>query len=368
MTAQILAIATAHPTHQADLAFSTHCAQSMSCEDETQANKLAKLYRRTGVDTRGSVLVEKGDAGELTQSFYPPLVDGDDRGPTMETRNDRFAAEAPALATQAGQRAIDASGVKPSEITHVVTVTCTGFNAPGIDVQLIERLNLPVTTQRVQVGFMGCHGLINAMRTARGLVAVEPEAVVLIVCIELCSLHYQYGYDAQRIVSGSLFADGSAGLIVAGAESSNRDGHSDPIGEILTVGSCLIPDSQDAMTWRIGDNGFIMTLEASVPGFIEANLRGFMEPWLAKAGLTLDQIGGWAVHPGGVRILQSVEVALGLEPDALDISREVLREHGNMSSATLGFVLQKFTQRRVPGPWLMLGFGPGLEIEVAVVR
>ena len=354
MTAQILSIATAQPTHKADLAFSTHCAQSMSCEDESQAVKLAKLYRRTGVDTRGSVLVEKGDAGELTQSFYPPMQDGGDRGPTMATRNERFAEEAPALACRAGQGALDGSGISPDDVTHVVTVTCTGFT-------------LPITTQRIQVGFMGCHGLVNALRTARGLVAADSDAVVLIVCIELCSLHYQYGYDAQRIVSGSLFADGSAGLIVAG-DDCPASGVDSPLGEIVSVGSCLIRDSHDAMTWRIGDNGFIMTLEASVPGFIETNLREFLVPWLAKSGLDLDSIGGWAVHPGGVRILQSVETALELPSDALDVSREVLREHGNMSSATLGFVLQKFQQRNVPGPWLMLGFGPGLEIEVAVVR
>lgn len=367
MTAQILSIATAQPTHKADLAFSTHCAQSMSCEDESQAVKLAKLYRRTGVDTRGSVLVEKGDAGELTQSFYPPMQDGCDRGPTMATRNERFAEEAPALACRAGQGALDGSGISPDDVTHVVTVTCTGFTAPGIDVQLIDKLGLPITTQRIQVGFMGCHGLVNALRTARGLVAADSDAVVLIVCIELCSLHYQYGYDAQRIVSGSLFADGSAGLIVAGDDcpASSVD---TPLGEIVSVGSCLIRDSHDAMTWRIGDNGFIMTLEASVPGFIETNLREFLVPWLAKSGLDLDSIGGWAVHPGGVRILQSVETALELPSGSLDVSREVLREHGNMSSATLGFVLQKFQQRNVPGPWLMLGFGPGLEIEVAVVR
>ena len=365
MTARLISIASAFPDHQADVAMATRHAQMCSCESDEQATKVAKLYRRTGVRSRGSVLIEAVVDGLAVQSFYPSLQSEEPLGPTMKERNERFAQEAPRLACQAASRALENGGVDPSQITHVVTVTCTGFTAPGLDIALIQELGLPATTQRVAVGFMGCHGLINGLRAARGLVAAEPQARVLVASVELCSLHYQYGYDTQRIVSGSLFADGAAGLVITGDDSAAE---TDPIGGVTATGSCLIPDSTEAMTWRIGDHGFLMTLEASVPGYIERHLKSYLVDWLAQYGHTISSIGGWAVHPGGIRILQAVETALDLPEDALDISRDVLRDHGNMSSATLGAVLGRFLQHEVPKPWLMLGFGPGLEIEVALIE
>ncbi|MCM2373402.1 type III polyketide synthase [Aporhodopirellula aestuarii] len=364
--ARIFSVASALPPLQASLEMSTFHAQRMSCRSDDEAGKVAKLYRRTGVDSRGSVLLEEPTAGELTQTFYPPMQD-DPQGPSTQDRNDRFAADAPPLACRAAAEAIRKSGCEATQVTHLVTVTCTGFNAPGVDIELIEQLGLPATTQRIQIGFMGCHALINAMRTARGLVAADPEACVLICCVELCSLHYQYGYDVQRIVSGALFADGAAALIVVGADCQPA-ADTTPIASIAATGSYLIPNSRDAMTWTIGDHGFRMTLEACVPGLVESNLKEYLQGWLAKNNETFDSIGGWAVHPGGVRILQAVETAIDLDPAKLDVSRSVLREHGNMSSATLGVVLERFESTGVPRPWLILGFGPGLEVEVALVR
>ncbi|EMI41184.1 type III polyketide synthase [Rhodopirellula sp. SWK7] len=364
--ARILSVASAFPRHLASLEMSTFHAQRMSCRDDGEAEKVAKLYRRTGVDTRGSVLLEEPDSGDVTQTFYPPMKTDPD-GPTTKERNERFVRDAPPLACQAAGEAIRKSGCSAGQITHVITVTCTGFNAPGVDIELIGQLGLPATTQRIQIGFMGCHALINAMRTARGLVAADADACVLICSVELCSLHYQYGYDVQRIVSGALFADGAAAMIVAGSEFVSAD-ESAALGTIAATGSYLIPDSRDAMTWSIGDYGFQMTLEASVPGFVERNLPAYLEEWLGVQGETFESIGGWAVHPGGVRILQAVQTAIDLDATQLDVSRRVLREHGNMSSATLGVVLEEFERIGVPRPWLMLGFGPGLEVEVALVR
>lgn len=338
----------------------------MSCRTEREASTVEKLHRRTGVETRGSVILEEQSPGIVTQSFYNALS-VDDHGPSTRIRNDRFAVEAPRLAHTAASRAIELAGCRAEQITHLVTVTCTGFHAPGIDIDLIEQLGLPATTQRIQVGFMGCHALINAFRTARGLVAADPAACVLVASVELCSLHYQYGYDAQRIVSGSLFADGAAGAIVVGSQFPTRVAR-DATPAIAATGSCLIPDSRDAMSWIIGDHGFEMTLRSSVPVLIETHLAGFLKPWLAERGLSVDTIGGWAVHPGGVRIVDAVQKSLDLPVESLSISLEILRRHGNMSSATLGFVLEEFVRSNVPRPWLMLGFGPGLEIEVALVR
>ncbi|MEM6366022.1 MAG: type III polyketide synthase, partial [Planctomycetota bacterium] len=279
--AAIMSVATAFPNHDADLDYATSAATAISCENETQARKLGKLYRRTGVQRRGSVLLDRDADGQLSQSFYPPLTQ-EAGNPTMQTRNERFAIEAPRLASQASSKALAEGSIKSEEITHIVTVTCTGFYAPGLDVALIKQLNLPATTQRLALGFMGCHGLINGVRAAEGLLAANPDASVLIASVELCSLHYQYGYDPQSIVSGSIFADGAASMVLSGPANEPSTGFP-PSMAVLATGSCLLAESEDAMTWRIGDHGFRMTLDAAVPALIESNLADFLLPWLAKA-------------------------------------------------------------------------------------
>ena len=325
---------------------------------------VSALYRRTGIAHRGSVLLEEDPGSHLVNDFYPPAESLADRGPTTKSRNDRYGSEAPILAEDASAQALRCSHVGADEITHLVTVSCTGFNSPGIDIALIDQLGLPATTERIQVGFMGCHGAINGLRAARGLVADSDHAKVLLCCVELCSLHYQYGLDSDQIVSNALFADGAAAVVMG---SGGSNGVVRP-GALQGTGSCLVPQSRDAMTWRIGDNGYEMTLSAQVPSLIEQHLESFLSHWLARHGESIESIGGWAVHPGGSRILSAAESALQLPPDALAVSRSVLADHGNMSSATMQFILDRFASLDQPKPWLMLGFGPGLEIEVALIR
>ncbi|MGB7329285.1 MAG: type III polyketide synthase [Rubripirellula sp.] len=362
------------PRFRAGHRASANFADKMSCTTASQSRKVAALYRRTGIEHRGSVLLEENHDLEIVNEFYPPLASPEDRGPTTQQRSDRYALEAPQLATQASLKALESSGTTADQITHLVTVSCTGFSAPGVDIELIDRLGLPPTTQRVQVGFMGCHGAINGLRAASGLVAASPDANVLMCSVELCSLHYQYGYDPDRIVSGALFADGSAAVVLnrANTDATLSDVPNDSgfgsIGSVAATGSYLVADSRDAMTWLIGDSGFEMTLSAKVPGLIEKHLNSFMADWLAEQGETIDSIQGWAVHPGGSRILTAAETALKLDADALSVSRRVLSDHGNMSSATMLFILQRFAEQGRPKPWVMLGFGPGLEIEVALIR
>ncbi len=362
--ASILGIGTSVPKFRVDHRTSAKFAEQTSCVDASQSRKVNALYRRTGIEHRGSVLLEEDPGNHLVNDFYPPAVSPDDRGPSTKSRNDRYGAEAPALAAEAASEALRRSRIAAEEITHLVTISCTGFNAPGIDIALIDQLGLPATTERIQVGFMGCHGAINGLRAARGLVAVSDRAKVLMSSIELCSLHYQYGLNSDQIVSNALFADGSA-AIVMGAGGPNAEGGP---GTLQATGSCLVPESRDAMTWRIGDNGYEMTLSAQVPSLIEQHLESYLSHWLAEQGESIESIGGWAVHPGGARILSAVESALRLQPEALAVSRAVLADHGNMSSATMLFILDRFASLGQPKPWLMLGFGPGLEIEVALIR
>ena len=386
--ARLIGLATATPPGIIDrqtalamaISLSTHVGgvpQSLA----TQQKVVRRLYHRGGVSTRASVLVNPdnptGSAGQLLSEFYPPTTGPEDRGPTTWTRMRRFEIDAPPLAMRAVRRALADAGIDGSQITHLVTVTCTGFWAPGLDVTLIRQLSLPADCERVQVGFMGCHGAINGMRTAAAIAESNPRAVVLLVCVELCSLHYQYGFQTDRLVSGSLFADGAAAAVITGGNlplSSAPDASpaTDALptratGRIVATGSWLIGDTEDWMTWTIGDHGFEMTLSNRVPSIIRAQLRPFLERWLAGSGRTMDQIGGWCVHPGGPRILQSVQEACGLSDEKLVASRTVLREHGNMSSATMLFILERFRRAQLAGPYLMLGFGPGLEIEVALI-
>ena len=359
--ASILGIGTAIPKFRVDNQTSADFAERTSFVDPSHSRRVKALYRRSGIEHRGSVLLAEDDASDLVNEFYPPALSKLDRGPSTALRSERYAAEAPALGFAACQKALKESGILAEQITHLVTVSCTGFSAPGIDIALIDQLKLPITTERVQVGFMGCHGAINGIRAARGLVDSE-DARVLLCSVELCSLHYQYGVEADQIVSNALFADGSGALVLVPPQKDL--GH----GEIVATGSCLVPESRDAMTWQIGDHGYEMTLSAQVPSLIDTHLSEFLETWLAGQDESIESIGGWAVHPGGTRILSAVEHGLNLGPDALAGSRQILSDHGNMSSATMLFVLEHFKSVNQPKPWLMLGFGPGLEIEVALIR
>ena len=358
----ILGVGTSVPKFRVNCQTGARFAQRTSFVDASQSRKVQTLYRRSGIENRGSVLLEADPASELVNDFYPPALSADDRGPSTGSRNDRYAAEAPLLAEQASAAALRQSCVAADQITHLITVSCTGFSAPGVDIALIDRLGLAATTERIQVGFMGCHGAINGLRAAHGLVAANDNAKVLLCCVELCSLHYQYGLSSDQIVSNALFADGAGAMVL----EANRSGVA--MGYLQATGSCLVPDSREAMTWRIGDNGYEMTLSAQVPSLIERNLESFLAKWLESQGETIESIGGWAVHPGGTRILSAVESALRLGRGSLDVSRAVLGDHGNMSSATMLFIVNRFASLEQRKPWLMLGFGPGLEIEVALIR
>jgi len=363
MQARIIGLGISTPPHSIERERSLEFAQTMLYQPGKEARALPALYRMTSVQSRGSVLLLADTEDDvISQDFYADAECPNDRGPSTQCRTDRFAVEALPLASRACREALLDAKTDAETITHIVVVTCTGFYSPGLDVELIEELGLNAETQRVQVGFMGCHAAINGFRVARGLIAAEPDAKVLMVCVEICTVHYQYGWDPDRVVSNAIFADGAAAVVLSG------DGAAENHPAVTSTGSCLVADSKEAMTWRIGNNGFAMTLSAEVPGLIEAKLRDYITGWLAKSGLTISDISGWAAHPGGPRILRAVENSLELPPTALAASRAVLSEHGNMSSATMLFILRRFLDSGVDRPWLMLGFGPGLEIEVALLR
>ncbi len=213
MTLEILAIGVAEPAYSIAQHEAAELAGSFACSTPEQVATLRALYRRTRIERRGSVLLEQPEGVSPRQTFMPPAAGQDDCGPTTAARMERFAEESPALALAAARQALAESHVEPHEITHLITVCCTGFAAPGFDVRLIKGLKLSAEVARTHVGFMGCHGSLNALRVAAALAAAEPAARVLICSTELCSLHYRYGQGSDKLVANAIFADGAAALV-----------------------------------------------------------------------------------------------------------------------------------------------------------
>lgn len=346
------------------------------CHSPDQARLLPVLYRRTNVRRRGTALAGPGANGRglaEARAFFPPAVDSDDRGPATAARMARYRRSALPLAAEAATAALRDAGLTAGDIDQLVVVSCTGFYSPGIDVQLIEQLAMRPTTGRTIVGFMGCHGAVNGLRVAHAMCAAEPGVNALMVAVELCSLHFAYGWDPQRIVANALFADGAAAVVLGGDVPVSRTVRAPGPGaasnrpwSLAATGSCLIPDSADAMTWTIGDHGFEMTLSPRVPELIEEHLRPWLAGWLGDHGLSIGDVASWAIHPGGPRILHVVECALELPESALAASHATLAEHGNMSSPTLLFILDRLRRDGARPPCVALAFGPGVMAEAAV--
>ena len=329
MSLSILSIGTSVPKYNADQIEAVAIAKQMVFDnDEENDGWFDKVYELSTVESRGSVLLEEPDEHGPNQSFYPPAQANDDHGPCTSTRMQQYATDAAPLGISAAQQALDKAGVAAREITHLITVSCTGFFAPGIDFQLIRNLGLSPNVNRVQVGFMGCHGAMNALIVARAIGQAEPEAKILLCSVELCSLHYHYGWDPSKIVANALFADGAAAIVACGRKQNGND----QLWSVRANGSQMMADSDDAMTWTIGNNGFEMTLEPCVPDLIQAKLRGWVDSWLSDHNLSVDQIGSWAIHPGGPKIINSVSLSLGLTWDQTTVSRDILSQYGNMSS------------------------------------
>lgn len=360
MSPAILGLATAVPAGSIEQNEAAEVARRLTAKSEEQGRALAALYRRARVQRRGSVLLEDGRAeSALAQTFFRPSSGPVDRGPSTLARGERYAAEAPRLALEAAHAALANAQTDARRITHLVTVSCTGFNAPGVDAELIKRLGLPHAVERTHVGFMGCHGAINGLRVANAFVRADPRARVLLCAVELCSLHFHFAPDPQQAVANALFADGAAAAII---------GSGGPGARLAACASCLLPESEEAMTWKIGDHGFEMTLSPRVPSVLQAHLRSWLEPWLSEQSLAIGDVGSWAVHPGGPRILGTVAECLDLPSGATGASAEILAEHGNMSSPTVLFILERLQRRRESLPTLLLAFGPGLVAEAALLR
>lgn len=364
MSAYIHHIATATPPH-AYAQDDTRDRLKAWTRDPKTRRLIHAIYNRSGIQTRHSVSGDFVEGARAT--LYRSAADGTLIPPGTEARNRVYGQAAKTLAVDSARRLLDAApGFDRTEITHVIYVSCTGFANPGPDYHLIRELGLNPGVQRYTLGFMGCYAAFPALRMAAQFCEADPEAVVLVVCLELCTLHLQVNDQPDSILANSLFADGAAAALisacppVAGTPAYRLDGFE----------SALVPSSESEMAWEIGDEGFNIVLSSYVPGIIGANIRSLLHGVLERQNLSLGEIAEWAVHPGGRAILDKVETNLQLAPDALDASRGILRDYGNMSSATILFVLKAMlegadTER---ASLCALAFGPGLTVETAVME
>ena len=337
-TAYLNAIGTAVPAYEVHGKFVDYAPRLLASPRDVRL--FARMADRAGIERRYSVIAphpspERLDRGDL---FRPGAF------PDTKTRMGLYERHAPDLAFAAAlDLEADLGGT-----THLVLASCTGFFAPGLDLDIVERLDLDPGVERTIVGFMGCAAAINALKVAHHIVRSEQDARVLVVCLELCTLHLQETSDLEQVLSFLIFADGCAvGLVSA-----------EPRGLALRgFEAAIVPEAADQITWRIGNSGFDMRLSGEVPATIGRHLPAILPP--RSAG----PIALWAIHPGGRTILDAVEKALELPPGGLAFSREILRRYGNMSSATIMFVLKAMLESGAAGAGCAISFGPGLTAE-----
>ena len=369
MPAYVLSIGTAVPATVLPQPYVRDLLTGQPGVDRRTSRLVRAAFDASGIDNRHTVLAELGgDQPDAGARFLAPDVGAPTPGTRL--RNELYRRHAPELLHAAASDALRAGHVDPADVTHLITVSCTGFFAPGPDQLLVERLGLDPRVERFHLGFMGCHAAFPALRAARAFCATRPDAVVLIVCVELCTLHLQPPTDHDRILASALFADGAAAAVVTAAPppAGRRSLRLDALHTELTGSG-----SAD-MTWTIGDAGFEMVLSGYVPRLLGERIEKVVAPLFdadpALAGRPFAEVPRWAVHPGGRSILDKVQRALALGDDQLAPSRDVLRRHGNMSSATVLFVLRDLLTGPAPDDperVCALAFGPGLTVETALL-
>ncbi len=407
MSSSILATGTAVPSHKMSQAQALAMFQDFACVDDRQRRLAKVLFDRAQVENRFTFVphtsayqwclddqtppqeITAGGSLTIAPEPTPRVVAGNSPGLSTGQRMRLYDLYASELAIASADQAIANSNRTSNSITHLVTVSCTGFASPGVDVNLIRALSLQPTVERVNIGFMGCHGAVNGIRTAMNIANSDPAATVLVCCVELCSLHcrFQWGPEEnEKIIGNALFGDGAAALVIANTSGQRIDGAKDgskdnansdlPDWEIIDTGSVLINDSRASLRWDIGDHGFEMILSSDIGDRIESALSKWLSQWLLERGLGFDDIDFWAVHPGGPKIISSVQKSLHLTQQQLSVSLDVLRRYGNMSSPTVLFILDQFKKTLLKSPppklktprhALVIAFGPGMVAEVALL-
>jgi predicted naringenin-chalcone synthase len=361
MPAYIHQISTAVPENFYTQEFAREFMKEHVAERDAHKRMLHRIYAMSAIDKRHSVITDFEDGAE--SGIYFDRSANRFLSPSTGKRNELYTREARRLFTTTARKTLVDSGFSSDQVTHVITVSCTGFFAPGPDYFIVRELGLSPAVRRYHIGFMGCYAAFNAIKMAESVCIENPEAVVLVVCLELCTIHLQNRSDTDAMISASVFADGAAGMVISSRPvEKNR-----PALEISKLETTLTPQGEQDMAWTIGDSGFDMILSTYVPDIIEANLDDLLRP-LLKPGAGTDAFSYWAVHPGGRAILDKVEQSLKLDKRQIAPSRQVLRDYGNMSSATILFVLEQilYHGESRDKPFVAMAFGPGLTVETGI--
>jgi predicted naringenin-chalcone synthase len=367
MPSYLGAIGTATPPHRlAQPTIADFMAGALEL-DAGDTRKLRALYRVSGIEHRHSVLADYGRANGDYDFF--PNTPGLEPFPLVSQRMAAYRREALPLALAAVHDTLrQAPGVAVASLTHLITVSCTGMYAPGLDIELVTALGLPTSVRRTCVNFMGCYAAVNALRLADSIVRADPAARVLIVSVELCTLHFQKSHDADHLVSNALFSDGAAACLVLGQPLASPA----PSLALRAFHCGLAPEGVQDMAWHIGDFGFEMTLSGYVPSLIEGGIGQLTTDLLKDLPVRREDIKHFALHPGGRKILEAIEQALGLSKQDNRHAYQVLRDYGNMSSATVLFVLRELLAAASPAdngaPVLSCAFGPGLTMEAMLLE
>jgi alpha-pyrone synthase len=341
-------------------------ANGMSREEKIQ---LRKIYSRSGILSRHSVLEEFGREEKPDNILFHPS--NHHPAMTVSHRMKLFEKFAVGLCEEAGWNCFnEINGFSAKEITHLITFSCTGMFAPGLDIQLVDRLGLARSIERTCINFMGCYAGINALKAAYHIVRSQPGAVVLLTGVEICTIHYQKNEMQDQVVANALFADGASACIVSGEK---------PGWKIKSRRLMLQhfyaefePEGKDEMVWSIGDFGFNLRLSSYVPGLIKKSIDSLVKKLFLKANIRKEEIDFYAIHPGGMKILEACEESLQISKSQNEISYQVLRDFGNMSSVTIFFVLKEYL-RRITGSdagkkMLVCAFGPGLTMESMIAE
>ncbi len=357
---KIVSIATGVPSYKHRQEDLFDFAEKVYCKDEVEKRKLKFLYRQSGIENRYSVVPDYSVASN-ERTFFPPGADLEPF-PSIEKRMQVFNEHAATLSASTIEACIK-NKIDKKEITHLITVSCTGLSAPGIDLQVMDMMGLSQNIIRTSVNFMGCYAAVHGMKLANAFCNSAKGANVVVVCTELCTLHFQKDISADNMTSSLLFADGCAAMLIQGDESKNKG------IRLQNFFSDVSFKGKKDMAWELSSKGFLMTLTGYVPDLIKEDFKGLVDKALDASGNSMEEISHWCIHPGGKKILESISSSIGVTDEALKYSYEVLRDYGNMSSPTIVFVLKKildeFEQSAPSIAPLIFGaaFGPGLTME-----
>jgi prepilin-type processing-associated H-X9-DG protein len=359
----ITTIGTANPVNKFSQATIANFMVRAMQADEEEARKLHALFRKTGIENRCSVIDDYGKVNGF--EFYADTEDVEPF-PSTSKRLSLYRQHALPLSVEAIKNCLGKINISSTEITHLIVVSCTGMYAPGLDIDLVKALQLPGNTKRLCINFMGCYAAFNGLKQADMICEADPTAKVLVVCTELCSIHFQKETSDDNILANALFADGSAALLV---EPLPRAGLN---LKPLSFYCDLAFEGEQDMAWTVGNLGFEMRLSAYVPDIIQQGIRKLTHSLLNQISFSHKDIDYFAIHPGGKKILEVIEQELNISKDQNKHAYGVLRNYGNMSSPTVLFVLHQLCnsldQQANGKKILSFAFGPGLTLESMILE